>query len=161
MPIVDKVLFAILVAVALSPIYGAGSWLKWQDMKKATILPLGSWTGHHGGTVSFLLKGACYLALVLLVPALGWWVAGTFVVIWFASWKNSGSSYVPSWVKLDKKRFPLVKDEQGNTLKILSTFSEEACNADAKAFATLMEHIRQIDGSCQRERGIWVLRRIE
>ena len=35
--------------------------------------------------MSFLLKGVCYLALVLLVPALGWWVAGTFVVIWFAS----------------------------------------------------------------------------
>ncbi|MBW6501686.1 MAG: DUF5597 domain-containing protein [Bacteroidales bacterium] len=68
------------------------------------------------------------------------------VVIWFASWKNSASSYVPSWVKLDKERFPLVKDEQGNTLNILSTFSEESCNADAKAFAALMEHIRQIDG---------------
>jgi hypothetical protein len=67
------------------------------------------------------------------------------VVIWFGSWKNSASSYVPSWVKLDQKRFPLGKDENGKTLNILSTFSEEACNADAKAFAALMNHIREID----------------
>jgi len=67
------------------------------------------------------------------------------VVIWFGSWKNSGSTYVPSWVKLDQKRFPLVKDENGKTLNILSTLSEEACNADAKAFSALMKHIREID----------------
>lgn len=67
------------------------------------------------------------------------------VVIWFGSWKNSASSYVPSWVKLDQKRFPLIKDENGKTLNILSTLSEESCNADAKAFTELMKHIREID----------------
>jgi len=68
------------------------------------------------------------------------------VVIWFGSWKNSASTYVPAWVKLDQKRFPLAKDENGNNLNILSTFSEEASKADAQAFAALMKHIRQIDG---------------
>jgi Domain of unknown function (DUF5597)/Beta-galactosidase len=68
------------------------------------------------------------------------------VVIWFGSWKNGESTYAPAWVKLDQKRFPLVKNENGNSLNILSTFSEEAKNADAKAFAALMKHIRQIDG---------------
>lgn len=68
------------------------------------------------------------------------------VVIWFGSWKNSASTYIPAWVKLDQKRFPLAKDENGNALNILSTFSEEACNADARAYAALMKHIRQIDG---------------
>jgi len=68
------------------------------------------------------------------------------VVIWFGSWKNSASTYVPSWVKLDQKRYPLVKDESGNILNILSTFSEEAANADTRAYAALMKHIRQIDG---------------
>jgi len=67
------------------------------------------------------------------------------VVIWFGSWKNSGSSYVPSWVKLDQKRFPLIKDENGKTINTLTTLSEESCNADAKAFAALMKHIREID----------------
>jgi Beta-galactosidase len=27
------------------------------------------------------------------------------VLIWFATWKNAGSSYVPHWVKADRKRF--------------------------------------------------------
>jgi hypothetical protein len=67
------------------------------------------------------------------------------VVIWFGSWKNSGSSYVPSWVKLDQKRFPLIKDENGKTINTLTTLSEESCNADAKAFAALMKHICEID----------------
>src|SRR3954471_20808831 len=28
------------------------------------------------------------------------------VLIWFATWKNAGSSYVPQWVKTVRKRFP-------------------------------------------------------
>ena len=69
------------------------------------------------------------------------------VIIWFGSWKNSASTYVPEWVKLNQKRFPLAKDESGKSLNILSTFSKEACLADAKAFGQLMRHIKAIDGS--------------
>ncbi|HEX2970063.1 MAG TPA: DUF5597 domain-containing protein [Bacteroidales bacterium] len=67
------------------------------------------------------------------------------VMIWFGSWKNGESTYVPSWVKLNQSRFPLAKDENGGKLNIISTFSEEAKKADAKAFAELMRHINQID----------------
>lgn len=66
------------------------------------------------------------------------------VVIWFGSWKG-GSTHVPGWVKLNDNRFPLIKDEEGYTLNDLSTLSEEACNADTKAFAALMKHIKEID----------------
>jgi len=31
------------------------------------------------------------------------------IFIWFASWKNGTSSYVPDWVKRDYKRFPRIK----------------------------------------------------
>ena len=68
------------------------------------------------------------------------------VVIWFGSWKNGESTYVPGWVKLDQKRFPLAMDENGNKLNVLSTLSDEAGDADARAFAALMKHIRKIDG---------------
>ncbi|HEY4145063.1 beta-galactosidase, partial [Pinirhizobacter sp.] len=27
------------------------------------------------------------------------------VLLWFATWKNNGPAYTPSWVKLDNKRF--------------------------------------------------------
>jgi hypothetical protein len=56
---------------------------------------------------------------------------------------------VPDWVKKNTKRFPLVKDEQGKTLDVISTLSTNARDADAKAFAALMKHIKEIDGKDQ------------
>jgi hypothetical protein len=71
------------------------------------------------------------------------------IVLWFGTWKNGMSTYVPAWVKKDPKRFPLVKDEKGNTLNVVTTLSTEARDADARAFAALMKHIKEIDGKDQ------------
>ena len=68
------------------------------------------------------------------------------VILWFGSWKNGESSYQPSWVKADPQRFPWVKDRTGKTLNILSTFGDATRDADARAYAALMRHIRQVDG---------------
>jgi beta-galactosidase GanA len=67
------------------------------------------------------------------------------VLIWFASWKNASSVYIPSWVKRDYEKYPRVKDELGKPLEILSTFGQASAEADAKAFAALMSHIRTVD----------------
>lgn len=67
------------------------------------------------------------------------------IFIWFASWKNGITSYTPQWVKRDTGRFPLAMTPEGRSLPILSTLSEEACLADARAFAATMRHIREID----------------
>ena len=67
------------------------------------------------------------------------------VFLWFASWKNGQSSYPPDWVKNDPKRFPWAVDGFGNTMNILSTFGDATRDADAKAFAALMRHIREVD----------------
>lgn len=67
------------------------------------------------------------------------------VVLWFGSWKNGKSTYVPEWVKTDTKRFPLAQDKNGTTLNILSTLGENTLNADKKAFTELMKHIKEID----------------
>ncbi len=67
------------------------------------------------------------------------------VFLWFASWKNGESSYPPYWVKTDPKRFPLVRNSAGKTLNILSTLGTATRDADAKAFAALMRHIREVD----------------
>ncbi len=71
------------------------------------------------------------------------------VLIWFASWKNSSSVYIPSWVKKDFEKYPRVKDENGKPLEILSTFGTASAEADAKAFAALMRHIREVDSEQQ------------
>lgn len=67
-------------------------------------------------------------------------------VLWFGSWKNGVSTYAPAWVKTNLKRFPRAQNKVGRSLDILSVFSNEALKADAHAFATLMRHIREIDG---------------
>jgi len=68
------------------------------------------------------------------------------LLLWFGSWKNGVSTYPPVWVKADLKRFPRVQDADGKSLEILSTFSDANRNADARAFATLMRHVRMVDG---------------
>ena len=68
------------------------------------------------------------------------------VFLWFGSWKNGMSSYIPVWVKKDYKRFPRVKIADRGTVEVLSTVAEANWKADAQAFAQLMKHIRQVDG---------------
>jgi Domain of unknown function (DUF5597)/Beta-galactosidase len=67
------------------------------------------------------------------------------VFLWLASWKNGMSSYPPVWVKSDTRRFPRAI-LQGRESNILSTFGQATQEADARAFAAVMKHIREVDG---------------
>ena len=74
------------------------------------------------------------------------------VLLWFGLWKNSASTYVPGWVKNDQKRFFQVRPASGQNLgymggkmRIISPLCQEAVQADAKAYAAVMKHIREID----------------
>jgi len=77
------------------------------------------------------------------------------VLIWFATWKNGESDYVPYWVKADAKRFPIMRTKPvrsnrrgfGGTGGIgsITPLSEAAMAADCKAFRMLMRHIKQVD----------------
>jgi len=81
------------------------------------------------------------------------------VIIWFASWKNGDSTYPPLWVKTNPERFPVQKKTplkegkanmfysfygEARTLP-LSPFGEASMLAEAKAFKTLMRHIKEVD----------------
>ncbi len=70
-------------------------------------------------------------------------------LLWFGSWKNGITSYTPTWVKKDTKRFPLAQTPEGKPLPILTTLGDETCKADAKAFAALMHHVKEIDAQQQ------------
>lgn len=56
---------------------------------------------------------------------------------------------MPPWVKTNTKRFPRAKlRKAGGILQtgdLLSIFHEEGCQADARAFSTLMSHIKDLD----------------
>jgi len=67
------------------------------------------------------------------------------VVIWFGSWKNGQSSYIPLWVKKDTNRFPRVQTADGRKIETLSVFSDESRDADARAFTALMKRIKEKD----------------
>src|SRR5215207_7340449 len=69
------------------------------------------------------------------------------ILLWFGSWKNGMSSYPPVWVKQDIGRFPRAQFRSGETIEVLSTVAEANWQADARAFAALMQHLTEVDSS--------------
>ncbi|CEL07035.1 hypothetical protein ASPCAL10201 [Aspergillus calidoustus] len=72
------------------------------------------------------------------------------VLLWFGSYKNGLSTYAPGWVKRDHVRFPRVRvwdPERGGykSIEMISPLCEEGARADARAFAKLMGHIKEVD----------------
>ena len=68
------------------------------------------------------------------------------VLLWFASWKNGQSSYAPDWVKRDFERFPRAQNAAPGASNCYSPFSDANRDADARAFAALMRHVKAVDG---------------
>lgn len=68
------------------------------------------------------------------------------VLLWFASWKNSMSSYAPGWVKADTERFPRAITSRGAPLEMLSAFNSANLEADRRAFVALMRYLARVDG---------------
>lgn len=66
------------------------------------------------------------------------------IPLWFGSWKNGMSTYAPGWVKTDPARFPRAETSSG-PIEHLSPFGAEARDADARAFAAFMSHLRHVD----------------
>jgi beta-galactosidase GanA len=54
------------------------------------------------------------------------------------------SSYAPVWVKQDTRRFPRVV-EQGSEVEILSPTGSATMEADARAYAAVMQHLKEVD----------------
>ncbi len=115
-------------------------WKKLKDLNLNTVLATVSWEllepeeGKYDFTlVDGLIRDARLNDLRL-------------VFLWFGSWKNGVSTYPPLWVKTDLKRFPRARNRQGQNLDVISPLSTAARDADGRAFAALMRHIREIDG---------------
>ncbi len=71
------------------------------------------------------------------------------VLLWFGAYKNSMSTYVPGWVKRDAVRFPRAGLPNGQSVEILSTFGPGLVAADARAYAALLRHLKQVDAAQQ------------
>jgi hypothetical protein len=121
--------------------YMAPIWPKLKGMNLNTILAPVAWEtiepveGRFDfSNVDGLLKGARDHDMRL-------------VLLWFGTWKNTYSSYVPGWVKRDGARFPRVQTADGRGTERLSPFSPTVRDADARAFAALMRHLKAVDGT--------------
>ncbi len=68
-------------------------------------------------------------------------------LLWFGTWKNGEDHYVPVWIKSDLAKYPRMIDEQGEPIQVLSANSPANLHADEQAFAALMRHLKQIDGT--------------
>jgi len=67
------------------------------------------------------------------------------VLLWFGSWKNGASNYVPAWVKQDPQRYRNVVNAAGERTGVISPWFEATRNADRTAFAALLHHLREFD----------------
>ena len=125
---------------ASSQAYMAHYWPKLKAMNLNTVLAPVSWEliepkegAYDFSSVDGLLKDARAQDLKL-------------VLLWFGAWKNSMSTYVPSWVKRDQARFPRAQREDGTSVEILSAFSDNTRDADARAYGALLAHLKAVDG---------------
>ncbi|UWZ82286.1 GH35 family beta-galactosidase [Occallatibacter riparius] len=67
------------------------------------------------------------------------------VFLWFGTWKNGESHYVPEWVKRDKQKYTRVQGSHGEETEIVSPLCHAAMEADSRAFAAVMRHIKSVD----------------
>ncbi|MBN2441196.1 MAG: DUF5597 domain-containing protein, partial [Spirochaetales bacterium] len=67
------------------------------------------------------------------------------ILLWFGSWKNSMSCYVPSWIKENRETYPRARRKNGTAMEILSAFYQTNLETDAKAFRALMRHLYEVD----------------
>lgn len=63
------------------------------------------------------------------------------VILWFGTWKNGTSSYAPSWVKDDSKRFLYAVTRDTTITHSISPLCKNATGADMKAFGKLCARI--------------------
>jgi beta-galactosidase GanA len=67
------------------------------------------------------------------------------IFLWFGSEKNATLSYVPTWIKTDRKRYFRALDERGEEINAVSPFCEELLKTESRAFSSVMRHIREVD----------------
>jgi beta-galactosidase GanA len=84
------------------------------------------------------------------------------VLLWFGTWKNGSSHYMPLWMKKDPARYPRMVDANGRRVDSPSPHASATLEADVRAFSALMRHLKTVDPvrtvimvQVQNEPGTW------
>ena len=67
------------------------------------------------------------------------------ILLWFGTWKNGASHYVPGWIKTNPQRYPRMLNAYGEPIDVLSPNSRANLEADKAAFIALMRHLKTLD----------------
>jgi hypothetical protein len=67
------------------------------------------------------------------------------VPLWFGTYKNGHPHYMPDWMKLDPARYFRAVDRNGQAVDSPSPFATASLEADKRAFAALMQHLKELD----------------
>ncbi|MGA9043053.1 MAG: DUF5597 domain-containing protein [Terriglobales bacterium] len=84
------------------------------------------------------------------------------VLLWFGTWKNGSSHYMPLWMRVSPESSPHMMGANGHPLDSPSPYSAVTLEADIKAFVALMRHLKTADGQrtvlmvqVENEPGTW------
>ena len=67
------------------------------------------------------------------------------VPLWFGTYKNGHPHYMPDWMKLDPVRYAHALDRNGQAVDSPSPFAAASLDADKRAFAALLGHLKEAD----------------
>jgi len=67
------------------------------------------------------------------------------VLLWFATWKNGSNHYMPEWMKTDASKYPNITGIKGQPVDSPSPHSQATLEADIRAFAAVMRHLKKAD----------------
>ena len=67
------------------------------------------------------------------------------VLLSFGTWKNGSQHSMTEWMKLEPKRYFRVVNKEGEYADSPSPFATASLDADKKAFAALMKHLKDTD----------------
>jgi hypothetical protein len=84
------------------------------------------------------------------------------VLLWFGTWKNGSSHYMPLWMKSRPDLYPRMMNASGRFVDSPSPYAAAAMQADIAAFSALMRHLKAVDAQrtvlmvqVENEPGTW------
>jgi beta-galactosidase GanA len=67
------------------------------------------------------------------------------VLLWFGTWKNGSSHYIPLWMKSQPDKYPRIIGKDGHRVDSPSPHAPDMLAADIRAFSALMRHLKAVD----------------
>jgi hypothetical protein len=67
------------------------------------------------------------------------------VLLWFATWKNGSSHYMPEWMKREPSKYPNIIGKNGQIVDSPSPHTVAGMEADAAAFKAVMGYLKKAD----------------